>query len=138
MIQTIKNNLLATKYLLVANIVLLVISYLVLWSKCFGIECDVYLFRGYIKPVYWLLLSLLPTTIYLMSWGRVVVNKWLVHVAVWYFPLIFISLLSTPIFSSNIMHIGRSMLAIGFMTALFLITVIYTLVLWRKGKKSVK
>ncbi len=105
---------------------------------CYENGCDVVTIVGILDPVLVFGIGLLIIQLYLLFFSTEILVKWLKYIVSWYIPVLLLIVSSVPVFSGNILHISRTKTVFGAMVLLFLITVIYTLVLWRKGKKSVK
>ena len=88
------------------------------------------------EPAFFSIIGLLPTIILLLFFNRMVFLTWLKHIA-WWFPLVVIYFVSgTNPYSSGILSIDRTQVALFWMAILFIITLVYALVMNRKLKNS--
>lgn len=80
--------------------------------------------RSLIEPVSYLALGILVTGIILLCFSQEVFNKWLQNIAVWYFPLTFLVVLSGST-GSSYAWISRGDLAALMGTVLVVITLVF-------------
>lgn len=114
------------------------ISALFLWfsfeTKCFGVECDPVLRDGLIVPFFWLLSFLAIFFALFIFFTANIFHTWLRHIAWWYLPLLLFAILSTPIYSGNVLSFDRSQIAFGGVVLLAFITLPY--VVWRLWRQQ--
>lgn len=110
----------------------LICSYLLFKTKCFGSSCDSELLRGSIFPLFWLGVISVPISLFFLFFQEAIFKLWFKRIAWWYFLILFILTASTPIYSSNILAIGRSQLVLGGMIILALITIPFVLVMKKR------
>ncbi len=120
-------------YLLSANIILATLVFIILEYKCTG-SCYVFYEEPYFEPLFYVLLSLLPTTLLLTFVSQPLFSSWLKRIASWFLPLTFIMIASVkqgqglfPMTSD-----GRNDTALLMMVVFFIITCVYLLVMRKK------
>lgn len=107
-----------------------VVVYTLFKVKCFG-SCDTTI----IKPLFSVLIGLLPTSLLLCCFSGKVFMSWTRHIAWWFFPTVALFISQTSPYG-GILTIDRSRVALFWMAILFIITLIYALIMNRKLKGS--
>lgn len=110
------------------------VLYILFETKCFSQSCGELLREGLIIPLFWMNLSLIPVISFFLFFPEAIFKSWLKKIAWWYGLGLFFVVISTPIYSSNILHIGRSEIIINGMILLAVITVVFVFVTRAKNR----
>lgn len=102
---------------------------------CTG-SCYVGLETMYLRPLFFGTLSLIPTLAFLLFFSTEIFVSWMKHVAWWVLLVAIYFVAEVNPYSSGILSIDRSQVALFWMAVLFVITVIYALIMNRKLKGS--
>jgi hypothetical protein len=120
-------------HLLGANLLLAAVVFVFLEYFCTG-SCYILYEEAYTEPLFYTLISLLPTTLLLAFVSQPLFSSWLKRIASWFFPLTFIMITSVkqgqglfPMTSD-----GRNDTATLMMIALFIITCVYVFVMRKR------
>jgi len=107
------------------SLLIWIASYLLFYTKCLGVTCGSDLLRGIIFPVFWLAGPMSGIVLLFLFIPSAIFHTWLRHIAWWYLPLLFFAILSTPIYSGNVLSFDRSQIAFGGVVLLAVITLPY-------------
>jgi len=99
----------------------------------FNSVLDVDFVVGYMKPFAVLSIGGVIFCITFLFIPPTIFHTWLRHIAWWYLPLLLFAILSTPIYSGNVLSFDRSQIAFGGVVLLALITLPY--VGWRVWRR---
>jgi magnesium-transporting ATPase (P-type) len=135
-------NYLKNKKLVLIILLLVVVTFLLAYysfeSKCFGYGCSSNLREALIVPMFWFSLSFAGVISIFLFVSESIFHSWLKKIAWWYLLVTIIILLSTPLYSSNVLTLGRSEIIVNAMAWLGFITVLFVGVHlyldWKKKK----
>ncbi|MEZ4195043.1 MAG: hypothetical protein R3B53_01430 [Candidatus Paceibacterota bacterium] len=87
---------------------------------------------GFLKPLVAVIFCLLFVFVFFLFFPEAIFKMWFKRIAWWYFSILFILTISTPIYSSNILALGRSQLVLGGMILLALITIPFVFIMKKR------
>jgi len=102
---------------------------------CVDVQCYYDFERSFGEPAFWYTASLLPSFVLLLFVKSSVFKNWLKYIVSWYIPVSIFAVNQVSVNSSSILSFDRSTVAVLWMSVLFIITVIFTGVLWWKDRK---
>lgn len=114
------------KYVFVAflvNLAIFAMLFTVFKTQCFGHNCGSELLRGLIVPLFWFEFMLTLIISMFFFFPEKVFKDWLNKIAWWYGIGLFLIVVNTPVFSSNILFTNRSETVFWGMILLGLITI---------------
>jgi|CXWL01.1.fsa_nt_gi hypothetical protein len=111
-------------------ILALTLLYTLFKVKCFG-SCN----APVIKPLFAELLGLVPTVLLLFCFSGKIFFSWMKHISWWFLLMTTYFVYQTEPYG-GILSIDRAQVALFWMAALFIVTLIYALVMSRKLKDS--
>ncbi|OGG65423.1 hypothetical protein A3I99_01580 [Candidatus Kaiserbacteria bacterium RIFCSPLOWO2_02_FULL_45_11b] len=127
-------NYLNSKKIIITTILfsaLIAICYLVIMmqsSRMFSLEVMV----GIIKPMVVFAVSVFVISSFFIFFSQIIFISFLKRVVSWYLPILFYLTATTPIFSSHIMSVGRSVVVLYGMVLLGIIAVAYAFAMRKK------
>lgn len=140
----IENKLNYLKKKKLVLIILLILSVIFLFayysfeSKCFGYGCSSNLREALIVPMFWFSLSFGGVMSIFLLVSETILLSWLKKIAWWYLLITLVILMSTPLYSSNVLMLGHSEIIVNAMALLGFITVLFVGVHlyldWKKKK----
>lgn len=99
-------------------------------EQCYRLETPIF------EPTFFAILGLIPTIIFLLFFSEKIFLEWLKHIAWWFFLVALYFVVDTNPYSSDILSISRTQVALFWMALLFIVTLIYALVMNKSLKSS--
>ena len=109
------------------------ISYLMFSQKCFG-ECEMWTISSTIKPLFFGGIAISASLVLLLFFPSTIFKRWLRYIAGWYVPLSILLVLSTPRSGGGMLMPDQGIFAVQLMSILFVITAVYAVVQYWRGR----
>lgn len=98
----------------------------------FNSEMSLEMIVGLLKPMTAFMLCILVLSVLFFFFPESLFKLWLKRIAWWYFIVLFLITASTPIYSSNIFHLGRAETVLNLMILLAVITIPFIFVMRKR------